>query len=145
MNHFGKISPTPQPHVNSSSSSIHQLVFQAPLATTVTRSASAPRQTNCATLCPDRATALQVFKAPDVTKVSQKGLHLSHLTLNLQLKSWLCVQSVVRVGTVQTANGSAGVTTEGSASLPPGPASALRGSSEHAATSVSKTDAVLDK
>lgn len=129
----------------NSSSSIHQLVFQAPLATTVTRSASAPRQTNCATLCPDRATALQVFKAPDVTKVREKGLHLSDLTLSLQLKSWLCVQSVGRVGTVQTVNGSAGVTTEGSATLPPGPASALRDLSGHAATSVSETDAVFDK
>lgn len=60
-------------HVNPLPPSLPQLVFQVPLGRTVTRSASAPRQTNSAILCLDRVTALQVFTAPDVTKVCKKN------------------------------------------------------------------------
>lgn len=64
------------------SPSLPQLVFQVPLGRTVTRSASAPRQTNSAILCLDRVTAPQVFTAPDVTKVRKKTVYLYLLDIS---------------------------------------------------------------
>lgn len=61
--------------------SLYQLVFQEHLDRTVTRSASALRQTSSATRCLDHVTALQVSTAPNVTKVRQTAhLYLSDIS-----------------------------------------------------------------
>lgn len=83
--------------LDSPETAVNRFVFQEHSGITVTRSVSAQRQTSSATQCLDHVTALQVSRAPNVTK------------------------SVQRVITVQTVNESASVKTEGSAFPPPGP------------------------
>lgn len=73
-------------HVNLS---LYQLVFQEHLDRTVTRSASAQRQTSSATRCLDHVTALQVSMAPNVTKVRKKAYShlLRHILHSTEVKA----------------------------------------------------------
>lgn len=82
--------------------SLHQLVFQVHLDRTVTRSASALRQTNSAILCLDCVTALLVFMAPDVTKVQKNCLFrpipLRHtVSYNTEVKLFYWILSLILV------------------------------------------------